>query len=154
MKEHFIKSINKHQNIIYKVCRLYRNSHEDQEDLFQEIVYQLWKSYPKFKGESKISTWIYRIAFNTAIVTFRKKKISVTNYENIPEKFHPTLENSYSEKEERIFKLLRELNSVEKSIITLYLEDYSYKEIASIIGISENNVNVKLNRIKNKLKSK
>jgi RNA polymerase sigma factor (sigma-70 family) len=154
MKEHFIKSINKHQNIIYKVCRLYRNSPEDQEDLFQEIVYQLWKSYPKFKGESKISTWIYRIAFNTAIVTFRKKKISVTNYENIPEKFHPTLENSYSENEERIFKLLRELNSVEKSIITLYLEDYSYKEIASIIGISENNVNVKLNRIKNKLKSK
>ena len=154
MKEHFIKSINKHQNIIYKVCKLYRNSPEDQEDLFQEIVYQLWKSYPKFKGESKISTWIYRIAFNTAIVTFRKKKISVTNYENIPEKFHPTLENSYSEREERIFKLLRELNSVEKSIITLYLEDYSYKEIASIIGISENNVNVKLNRIKNKLKSK
>ncbi len=64
MKEHFIKSINKHQNIIYKICRLYRNSPEDQEDLFQEIVYQLWKSYPKFKGESKISTWLYRIASN------------------------------------------------------------------------------------------
>lgn len=153
MKEYFIKSINKHQNIIYKVCRLYRDCPEDQEDLFQEIVYQLWKSYPKFKRESKISTWIYRIAFNTAIATFRKKKISVTNYDNIPEKLHPSIENLYSENEERIFYLLKKLNSIEKSIITLYLEDYSYKEIASIIGISENNVSVRLNRIKNKLKN-
>ena len=77
MKEDFIKSINEYQNIIHKICRLYRNSHEDREDLFQEIVYQLWKSYPKFKGESKISTWIYRVAFNTSIVTFRKNKISI-----------------------------------------------------------------------------
>ncbi|WP_269236820.1 RNA polymerase sigma factor [Flavobacterium flavigenum] len=154
MKEDFIKSINEYQNIIHKICRLYRNSPEDREDLFQEIVYQLWKSYPKFKGESKISTWIYRVAFNTSIVTFRKNKISISNYKNIPEKFHPTLENSYSENEERIFELLSKLNSIEKSIITLYLEDYNYEEIATIIGISENNVGVKLNRIKNKLKIK
>lgn len=154
MKEKFIKSIGKHQKIILKVCKLYRDNLEDQEDLFQEIVYQLWKSYPNFKGESKIGTWIYRIAFNTAIVRFRKKKISITNYDNIPEKFHPTLENTYPENEERIFKLLQSLNSIEKSIITLHLEDYTYKEIASIIGISESNVGVKLNRIKNKLKNK
>lgn len=154
MKEKFIKSINEHQKIIFKVCKLYRDNLEDQEDLFQEIVYQLWKSYPKFKGESKISTWMYRIAFNTAIVRFRKRKISVTNFDSIPEKYHPTLENSYPENEERLFKLLQKLNSIEKSIITLYLEDYNYKEIASIIGISESNVGVKLNRIKNKLKNK
>ncbi|MFS4455300.1 RNA polymerase sigma factor [Maribacter sp. 2304DJ31-5] len=154
MREKFIKSIDEHQKIIFKVCKLYRNNLEDQEDLFQEIVYQLWKSYPKFKGKSRIGTWMYRIAFNTAIVRFRKKKISVTNYDNIPEKFHPTSENTYLENEEGIFKLLQKLNSIEKSIITLHLEEYTYKEIASIIGISESNVGVKLNRIKNKLKNK
>lgn len=154
MKEKFLQSISEHQKIIFKVCKIYRDNLEDQEDLFQEIVYQLWKSYPKFKGESKISTWIYRVAFNTAIVRFRKKKISITNYDKIPEKFHPTLDYTYPENEERLFKLLQSLNSIEKSIITLHLENYSYKEIASIVGISEGNVGVKLNRIKNKLKNK
>ena len=153
MKEKFIKSISEHQKIIFKVCKLYRDNLEDQEDLFQEIVYQLWKSYPKFKGESKIGTWMYRIAFNTAIVRFRKKSISVTSYDTIPEKIHPTQESTYPENEERIFKLLQKLNDIEKSIITLYLEDYSYKEIASIIGISESNVGVKISRIKIKLKN-
>jgi len=152
MKTDFINTINEHQKIIYKICRLYRDSLEDQEDLFQEIVYQLWKSYPSFKGISKISTWIYRIALNTALVSYRKKKINYHNFTEFPENIHPMREDTYSEDEERLFFLLKKLNDAEKSVISLYLEDYSYLEIATIIGISENNVGVKLNRIKNKLK--
>jgi RNA polymerase sigma-70 factor (ECF subfamily) len=152
MKKDFINTINEYQKIIYKICRLYRDSLEDQEDLFQEIVYQLWKSYPSFKGISKISTWIYRIALNTALVSYRKKKINYHNFTEFPENIHPIREDTYSEDEERLFFLLKKLNDAEKSIISLYLEDYSYLEIATIIGISENNVGVKLNRIKNKLK--
>ena len=78
MEQAFIKNIQQHQNIIYKVCNLYRDRREDQEDLFQEIVYQLWKAYPGFKGESKLSTWMYRIALNTAIAAYRKPKFDIT----------------------------------------------------------------------------
>ena len=74
MEKEFLGVIYDYQKIIYKICRVYRDSREDQEDLFQEIVYQLWKSYPGFKRESKVSSWIYRVALNTAISLLRKKK--------------------------------------------------------------------------------
>jgi len=72
MEKAFLKTVEAHQGIIFKVCKLYRNNKEDQEDLFQEIVLQLWKAFPQFRNESKVSTWMYRIALNTAIAVFRK----------------------------------------------------------------------------------
>ncbi len=152
MEKEFLEVIHDHQKIVYKVCRLYRDNREDQEDLFQEIVYQLWKSYPGFKGESKVSSWIYRIALNTAIAVYRKSKISIDYYQEFPERIHPSNEKTISENEERLFWALRKLNDTEKAIISLYLEDFSYREIAAITGLSENNIGVRLNRIKNKLK--
>jgi len=152
MVENFLKTIHDNQKIILKVCRMYRDGREDQEDLFQEIVYQLWKSYPGFKGQSKISTWIYRIALNTAIAIYRKPKLSVKYYEHFPESVHPSGETRGSENEERLFWALRKLNDSEKAIISLYLDEFSYREIAEITGLNENNVGVRLNRIKNKLK--
>lgn len=152
MEQEFLRTIQEHQKIINKVCRLYRDAKADQEDLFQEIVYQLWKSYPGFKGESKISSWIYRIALNTAIVVFRKPGIAVKHYEEFPENIHPSSEQIKSENEERLFDALRKLTDAEKGIISLYLDDFSYREIADITGMSESNVGVRLNRIKNKLK--
>jgi len=152
MEKDFLKTIHDYQKIIYKVCRVYRDSREDQEDLFQEIVYQLWKSYPAFKRESKVSSWIYRIALNTAIAVYRKSKLSIEYYKEFPEHIHPSDEKIVSENEERLFWALRKLNDSEKAIISLYLEDFSYQEIAEIAGLSETNIGVRLNRIKNKLK--
>lgn len=152
MEKEFLEVIHDYQKIIYKICRVYRDSREDQEDLFQEIVYQLWKSYPSFKGESKVSSWIYRIALNTSIAIYRKSKILFDNYQEFPEHIHPSDEKTISENEERLFWALRKLNDSEKAVISLYLEDFNYREIAEITGLSESNVGVRLNRIKNKLK--
>jgi RNA polymerase sigma factor (sigma-70 family) len=152
MEKSFLRSIHDYQMVIYKICRMYRDSKEDQEDLFQEIVYQLWKSYPSFKGEAKISSWIYRIALNTAMAVYRKRSPSVDYLEEIPEKIHPQNDHPVTENEDRLFWALRQLNDAEKALISLYLEDFSYIEIAEITGITENNVGVRLNRIKNKLK--
>lgn len=152
MEKEFLKIIHDFQKIIYKICRVYRDTIEDQEDLFQEIVYQLWKSYPSFKGESKVSSWIYRIALNTAIAIYRKSKILIDYYQAFPEHIHPSDEKTISENEERLFWALRKLNDSEKAVISLYLEEFNYQEIAEITGLSESNVGVRLNRIKNKLK--
>ena len=152
MENAFLQSINDHQKIIYKICRIYRDSKEDQEDLFQEIVYQLWKSYPSFKSESKISSWIYRIGLNTAMAAYRKVRPSIDYVEEFPERIHPYNESREPEAGERLYWILRHLNDPEKALVSLYLEDFSYQEIAEIIGISEINVGVRLNRIKNKLK--
>ena len=152
MEKEFLEAIHDYQKIISKICRLYRDSREDQEDLFQEIVYQLWKSYPGFKRESKVSSWIYRIALNTAIAIYRKSKIPIDYYQEFPEHIHPSDEKPVSEKEEQLFSALRKLSDSEKAVISLYLEDFSYQEIAEITGLSESNVGVRLNRIKNKLK--
>ena len=153
MKNEFLKMVNENQNIIHKVCRIYRNSAEDQEDLFQEIVFQLWKSYPSFRKESKASTWMYRIALNTALSSFRKNSPQIDYHGEVPEKTDPKYEQVATENEEKLFGAIRQLNDAEKAIISLFLEDYSYKEIGELIGISESNVGVRINRIKTKLKT-
>ncbi len=152
METTFLKLVDEHQAIIFKISRMYRDTLEDQEDLFQEIVFQLWKSFPTFRNESKVSTWMYRIALNTAIAFFRKPRLPIAA-DVQPSEFRVQIENDEaSEQEERMFTALRQLNSAEKAIIALYLDDYSYSEIANLIGISENNVGVRINRIKSKLK--
>lgn len=153
MEKEFLKLIYDYQKIIYKVCKTYRDSREDQEDLFQEIVYQLWKSYSSFKGESKISSWMYRIALNTAIAIYRKPKLPVDYVDKMPEQMLSGLEQQVSENEERLFDALRTLNDTEKALISLFLEDFTYHEIAAITGITESNTGVRLNRIKTKLKN-
>lgn len=152
MEKEFLAAVHQHQRIIYKVCRIYRDNREDQEDLFQEIVYQLWKSFPGFKSESKISSWIYRIALNTAIAVYRKPKLPVDLYKVLPDQIQTAQEKPVSENEERLFNAFRKLNDAEKAVVSLFLEDFSYKEISEITGLSENNVGVRLTRIKNKLK--
>lgn len=131
---------------------MYRDNAEDREDLFQEIVYQLWKSYPEFKGDAKVSSWMYRIALNTAMAVFRKKKPAIEYRDEFPEVSHRSDETSVSDNEERLFQALKLLDDGEKAVISLYLDDLNYKEIAELLGISENNVGVRLNRIKTKLK--
>jgi RNA polymerase sigma factor (sigma-70 family) len=153
MQKAFLKIVEENQGIIYKVCKMYRDSKEDEEDLFQEIVLQLWKAYPKFRDESKVSTWMYRIALNTAIATFKKNKIELEFKETIPKDYHSNYTESQSENEERLFEAIRTLSKADKAFIALYLEDYSHKEIAEITGITENYAGVKISRIKEKLKN-
>lgn len=148
----FLSVIAQHQGILHKLCRLYRDSPEDREDLFQEMIYQLWKSFPSYAGNAKISTWIYRIALNTALAGFRKRSISVTYTDTLPE--IPATENTSTQQQDQLFAALKQLSDAEKAIIALYLDDFSYQEIAAIIGIAENYVGVKINRIKTKLKNK
>lgn len=153
MEQEFLKSIHNYQNIIYKICKMYRDKRKDQEDLFQEIVYQLWKSYPSFRGESKISSWIYRIALNTAMAIYRKPALPVEYVEKMPEQIYADRGQQVSENEERLFNTLRKLNDSEKALISLFLDDFTYREIAAITGITESNAGVRLNRIKTKLKN-
>lgn len=147
----FTTLIDQHQGIIHKICRLYRDSREDREDLFQEIVYQLWKSVPTYKGGSGFSTWMYKIALSTAIVTFRKKTPRIIYTPELPDNPEAVQENTLHT--DKLFAALKQLNDEEKALITLYLEELSYKEIADIMGITENNVGVKLSRIKTKIKT-
>jgi RNA polymerase sigma factor (sigma-70 family) len=146
---HFLQLINTHQAIIHKICRLYRDTPQDREDLFQEIIFQLWRSVPSFQGKSKFSSWMYRIALNTAILSFRKKRPDIRYTDRLPD--NPEEPREPDEQQEQLLHALKQLNNGDKALITLYLEDLSYKEISEITGITENNVGVKLNRIKNKI---
>lgn len=137
------------------MCNIYCDDQDDRNDLFQEIVAQLWKSFPSFREESKFSTWMYRVALNTAITTFKKTKRRPDQNRLTYENFQVKDENYDTETEEEIKNLHRavaQLTGVEKSIVLLFLENKKYEEIAEITGITQNYVRVKMNRIKKKLK--
>jgi RNA polymerase sigma factor (sigma-70 family) len=155
LKKEFVDIIAQNQGIIHKICNLYANNAEDKQDLFQDIVFQLWKAFPAFRGEAKISTWMYQVALNTAITGFKKSKRRVETQsmsEHIPEIPQNTHYEELEEKLRTLYEAINLLDTIEKAIIMLYLEDNSYQEIALIIGITESNVGVKINRIKAKLK--
>lgn len=155
LEQSFVQQLQANQNIIHKICRLYTSGEDEHKDLFQEITIQLWKAFPKFRGESKFSTWAYRVALNTAITLYRKstRTVSTTEYDTTK---HFIKEEDYNyEEEEQIklmYKAVYQLNDIEKALVFMYLEDKDYEEISETLGISEVNARVKMNRIKGKLK--
>jgi len=155
LEKSFVQQLQANQNIIHKICRLYTSGEDAHKDLFQEITIQLWKAFPKFRGESKFSTWAYRVALNTAITLYRKstRTVATTEYDNTR---HFIREEDYNYEEEEQIKLMYQavyqLNDIEKALVFLYLEDKDYEEISTTLGISEVNARVKMNRIKGKLK--
>jgi RNA polymerase sigma-70 factor (ECF subfamily) len=154
MEKEFVKLINDYRSLIFKVCNLYCSDPESRRDLFQEVVLQLWKSFPGFRRESSNSTWIYRIALNTAISNFRKEsKRPGKRPLSMLEVDIPDMSVISEEIENRsTLKLaIEKLTEIEKAVIMLYMDDKSYDQISEIIGISNSNVGVRLNRIKNKL---
>ncbi|APA00088.1 RNA polymerase sigma factor [Flavobacterium commune] len=153
IEKDFLATLSRYNAMIHKLCRLYRDSHEDCEDLFQEIVFQLWKSYPKFRGDAKISTWMYRIALNTAIASFRKKTTNINYSSELPDFAEEQKSDEIELRQERLFAVLKLLDDSEKALIALYFEELSYQQIAEITGINENYVGVKLNRVKAKIKT-
>ncbi|MCC5945963.1 MAG: sigma-70 family RNA polymerase sigma factor [Bernardetiaceae bacterium] len=152
----FVTEIQQHQGIIHKVCNMYCDDAEDRKDLFQEILLQLWRAFPSFRQEAKMTTWMYRVALNTAISRLRKQKRKPENTALSISELQIADTPIDTEKEEQLVqmhKAIAQLNKIEKAIMMLYLEDKSYDEIAEIIGITKNHVGVKINRIKIKLKS-
>ena len=153
MEQEFIELIKNHQGILHKICNIYFIRNPFKEDYYQEILIRLWRSYPSFKNQSSFSTWLYKVALNTAIDIIRKQNLQPKHTElskieyNIPVNDH----NIESEKRDLLYQAINHLSDVQKAIIILYLEEYNYKEIAEIIGISESNTGVKINRIKNQL---
>jgi len=153
VEQEFIELIKNHQGILHKICNIYFIRNPFKEDYYQEILIRLWRSYPSFKNQSSFSTWLYKVALNTAIDIIRKQNLQPKHTElseieyNIPVDDH----NIESEKRDLLYQAINHLSDVQKAIIILYLEDYNYKEIAEIIGISESNTGVKINRIKNQL---
>ena len=142
-----------HMGIIYKICNLYADG-EDRNDLKQEIIYQLWKSYPSFRGDSKFQSWMYRVALNTAMLGLRAQKIK---YTDISDQELKLAEGPFEKLDEenrvkQLYKQISNLKDLDKTIIFLYLEQCSYEEIAEITGISDKNVGVRLTRIREKLR--
>jgi len=148
----FIEIINQNIGITHKVARIYFSESEDREDVIQEMMYQLWKSFPSFTGQSKFSTWMYSVCLNTAI-TFRKKyvhhKIQPLNVEHNQFSL-PDYENN-EEAMSQLFNAIANLSVLNKAIILLYLEGMSYDEIAEVIGLTKSNVSIRLVRIKKDL---
>jgi RNA polymerase sigma-70 factor (ECF subfamily) len=156
LEHKFITEFQQHQNIIHKVCRIYTNNQEAHNDLFQEITIQLWKAYPKFRGDSKLSTWMYRIGLNTAITLYRKSKRTIVtqDFNNVLHKIESTKYDDTEEQQLKLmYKAIHQLSDIDKALIFLYLEDKNYREISATLGISEVNARVKMNRIKSRLKT-
>lgn len=152
----FLTKIQKHKGIIIRLTRVYCDNSEDIKDLQQEILYQLWKSLPSFKGDSKFSTWMYRIAVNTCLLNIKKnKRYSIIDF---PDKFPDIADDTnlnsieQNEKNNLFYSAIHQLNPTEKAIVFYHLEEQSHREIANNLGISEVNARVKLNRIKEKIK--
>ena len=153
-KDAFITAFKENQSLIYKISSVYTNSIEDRNDLAQEIIYQIWKSFDRFNQKSKISTWIYRVAMNVAIrhIKLGKRKVLTVPLDEQFLDFHE-IDHSETEEKWKLFKQhIDNLNLLDKGIIILYLENKSHEEIAQIIGISVTNVGTKLSRIKEKLR--
>ncbi|MEX0289614.1 MAG: RNA polymerase sigma factor [Flavobacteriaceae bacterium] len=154
-EEEFAQIIKDNEGVIFKITTIYTNNGQDQKDLYQDIVYQLWKSYDSFRNESKISTWMYRVALNTAIRQLQKRKRRPDDV-SIDKVVARQTENYDTEFEERLkvlYSHISKLNVLEKGLILLLLEGKKYEEIADITGLSPNNVGTRISRIKAKLKS-
>lgn len=154
-QDEIVKLIQQHQALLHKVCHVYCDQEQDREDLFQEIVIQIWKAYPGFRGDSKFTTWIYRIALNTAISGVRKAQRAVPIV--YPELAPANIQDEQADKEKEqliqfLYKAIEQLGAIGKAIVMLYLDDKSYEEMEEIMGINQNNLRVKMNRIKEKLR--
>lgn len=156
LENKFLSDFEKNQNIAHKICRIYTTNQSAHNDLFQEITIQLWKNYPKFRGDAKFSTWMYRMALNTAISLYRKstRRIKTQDISDVAFKIKSY---DYDDTEEQqlkaLYKAIHTLNDIDKAFIFLCLEDKPYKEISATLGISSVNARVKMNRAKEKLKN-
>ena len=153
LEKDFLEMIGAQKRTIYKVCYIYANDQDDLNDLFQETVLNLWKSFPRYRGDSTLNTWVYRIAMNTCI-TFLRRSSSRPQTVPITAQVASSLETDEetASRLRDLYRLINQLGKLERALILLWLEERSYQEMADILGLSKANVAVKLTRIKEKLK--
>lgn len=153
-RENFVEIVNQFQGIINNLCCVYYPNRDDQHDARQDIILQLWKSFPSFKQEAKISTWIYRVGLNTILAKRRKEK-RIPQRQSIDDVVCANqLSSPYADDDlQQLKTLINQLKDVDKALMVLYLEGYDQKEIASMLSLSHSNVSTRMNRIKNKLKA-
>ncbi len=152
-EKEFVRIIKQHEGVIFKITTMYTDNRDDQKDLYQDVVFQLWKSFDSFRAESKISTWMYRIALNTALTRLKKSK-RMKHSVSIDKVVLQETENYDPEFEDRLrilYAHIKQLNVIEKGLMLLLLEGKKYEEIAEITGLSPSNVGTKISRIKQKL---
>ena len=148
----FLALIRENERLIWRVCNLYVDDLDEREDLFQEVVGQAWRSYDNFRGDSKFTTWLYRVALNTAI-SHHRKRIRRRRVEAHGEILHQAPSTDpYEEEVSLMYAAIARLSKVDKALVLLYLDDRSYEEMADIMGFTVTNVGVRLNRIRKRLK--
>ena len=156
LEAEFLSDFEKNQNIAHKICRIYTTDKDAHNDLFQEIAIQLWKNYSKFRGEAKFSTWMYRVALNTAI-SLDRRSIRTMKTDDFSDVAYKISSDEYDDTEEKqltaLYQAIHQLNDIDKALIFLYLEYKPFSEIAETLGISNVNARVKMNRAKEKLKT-
>jgi RNA polymerase sigma-70 factor (ECF subfamily) len=148
-EKEFLSQLKEHQNIIYKLVHLYATSEEDKKDLYQEILFQAWKTYSSFRRDAKFSTWLYRLSLNTIFTIQRKtNKMDYTDTTKYEEQLVTVAVN---DEKERLYKAIRTLSETERAIVSLHLDGYDNKEVSELLGITANLVGVKLHRAKQQL---
>lgn len=152
----FLSVIEQNKGLIYKIANSFKKDEEDKKDLVQEIIFQLWKAFPRFDDRNKLSTWMYKIALNTAISSYRKEKSKRQFVIPLTESMISFTDDEYPD--QNAFNLLQqfilELKELDRALMLLYLEEKSGKEMSEILGLSEANIRTKINRIKEHLKGK
>lgn len=151
-KRSFIQLLEENRGIIHKICLMYTSRLADKEDLYQEICLQLWRSFRTYRSESKFSTWLYRVALNTAISSVRKERRQVETVQLDQVEHFVARDSEREGKTRMLFKAVSQLNKVDRAIILLWLEEKEYNEISEVMGISQSAVSVRLVRIREKLK--
>lgn len=153
----FLQLVRENQARLRKICRVYAEDAEAQNDLYQDMLVQLWRALPSFDGDAEASTWLYRVALNTALSHRRKQNVRA---EATLHREHPVWTDGVTqpgerldkqEKLERLYAAIDRLDDMDKALVMMYLDETSYQEMADVLGISENYVGVKLHRIKKKL---
>ena len=152
-KQNFIRIINGNQGIVKSLCKAYYASYEDQKDAYQDIILQLWKSFSTFRGESEVSTWIYRVSLNTLLTKIRKEKNKIIT-EPLFISNQITSNVMVDDDRELLNTVIRSINGINKAIVILFLEGYKNKEISQILDITPTNVSTRLNRVKTDLTAK
>lgn len=155
LKQSFTVLIDRHRRIIYKICYLYADNEADRQDLYQEILFRVWQAYPKFRGDAKFSTWLYQVALNTAFANIREHKRSVITHTAdglLPDTNYEAADDTETEQLALLHRAISQLNEIERAVVVLYLENKTYDEMESIIGIPNGALRVKMTRIKEKLK--
>lgn len=156
MESEFERTIKENAGVLHKLCRVYTYNADEYEELFQEMLVQIWRSTEKFRGEAKLSTWIYQICINTALGFRSKLARSKKRFEPLDGKIfvQPALDTEKDEQLQKLYSAIRELKPIDRAIVSLYLDDKSYEETAQILGISKTNVATRLMRLKKQLTEK